>query len=140
LGLNVAVADFDCIEFVATYAAQQDFATAGGSVEVPSSQPFINWQREGPIFVADEQGCDPGIASALSDALSSARLSCEFRRHFLVPGWFAAVNDVVAAGPENLCQSFLVVFFSGIDQSVGCPFRCGKRLGPGRRTGLGLCG
>src|SRR6516162_454396 len=134
LGLHIASANRDGIEFIRTDAPVQDFLAPSLGIEQPHSIPLNDWYSHGEVVISDHQDGAVRVFRIDSDRVFLPRLGGKLRRDVLVSDRVFRGDQIFTVRPQNLVQSSSIEGFCGLNQSVGGLLRRGERFLGWRRS------
>src|SRR5277367_3086410 len=118
LGIHVATADFNGIQFIAPNATVQNLLAARFGVEVPPSVSLDDgyWQR--PVRISDDKRRAGRILGVHNNRIFLLSFRSKGRSVLLISDLVLGSDQVFAAWAENLRQSRHIKTPSGLNECV----------------------
>jgi hypothetical protein len=114
LRLDISEHDLDRGELVPADAAAKDLVEPGTRIEMPPVMLAHHGNREGPVVVADDEGCL--VETVPGDRMLRPVRGDEFFAGGAISDRIAGADDLLSLRSEHLQQRFLVFCLSGVDQ------------------------
>src|SRR5580704_1014068 len=123
LGIHIAPADFNGIQFIASNATVQNLLAARFGVEEPPSVSFDEGYRHRPVRISDNKGGAGRIFGVHNNRILLLSFRSKCRSVLLISDLVLRSDQVFAARAENLRQSRYIKAPRSLNECVGSLLR-----------------
>ena len=128
LGIHIAAADFDGIQFIASDATVQNFPSAGRGVKKPHSISLDEGDWQWPFFVSHHDGGTVRILGVHNNRTLLLSFGGECSSSGLISNRILRGDQIFTARAENLLESRHIKAPRSLNQCVGGLFSRRERL------------